>query len=142
MRLLLLQLSDIHVRSNTDWILTRARRVADAVRDLDHEVDICLIALTGDIAFSGLPEQYEAAARWVADVKREVHEALLGRVQVQVVAIPGNHDLDLRQPSPARGTIIESMLKDPLVASDPGAALVCLGPQKAFWDFFERVAGT
>ncbi len=140
MRLLLLQLSDIHIKSTGDWIFGRSQRIADAVRDLDHEFDLCLIALTGDVAFSGLPEQYLAAEHWIADLRRFVHEALRGRVQVQVVAIPGNHDLDLQSPSPARSTMIESMVRDAAVAADPGASLVCLGPQDAFFAFRERIA--
>jgi hypothetical protein len=140
MRLLVLQLSDIHIKTQLDFVLSRAGRIADAVKDLDHEVTHCVLALTGDIAYSGTAEQYAWAAKWVAQVRDAVSSALQGRASVTVAAIPGNHDCDFREPSPARAALLDAMLKDPSIAADPGSVAVFVQPQRPFFAFRDAVA--
>jgi predicted phosphodiesterase len=140
MKLLVVQLSDIHIRDRSDWILTRASRIAEAVRNLDHEIGLCLLVFTGDIAFSGSADQYRVAESWITSLRQQLRNAVGDRVPVKVVAIPGNHDCDLTNPSPARTALIEAMARDPRIADDPNTQATCLQPLDSFFEFFARVA--
>lgn len=64
----------------------------------------------------------------------------MNRVPTFVVAIPGNHDCDLRQPSLIRNALIEAMNKDAQLASDESVIAPCVVPQSAFFDFRDRVS--
>ncbi len=48
------------------------------------------IIVTGDIAFSGKPEQYRVAGSWLEELTQKV-----GCAKTAVSVIPGNHDVDL-----------------------------------------------
>lgn len=140
MKILLLQLSDIHVRLGTETILTQAERITDAVRGLDHPVAAVLIALTGDIAYSGASDQYAAAGRWISELCERLSAAVGPHVSVAVAAIPGNHDCVLIPPSPARLALIDEMTRNPAIVDDPGTAIVCTSVQDAFFDFRDTFA--
>ncbi len=82
--LLIAQLSDPHVRPAGELAygvvdtLGSARAAIDAVLALDPAPDMVLV--TGDLAYDGQPEEYEALA------------SELGRLPMPVRVIPGNHD--------------------------------------------------
>lgn len=89
MRLAIVQLSDIHIKSNADEILGRASEIATAVRALNPQPDSCLVAYTGDIAFSGTHSQYAAAETFATAVQSALR-SLEFAPRVARVAIPGN----------------------------------------------------
>lgn len=88
-------LSDIHFH----------RKISDTAFDLDqhlrHELERDAVAMakrlngingvliTGDIAFSGLPEEYEKAANWLKSLCE-----LIGCPPENVWTVPGNHDVN------------------------------------------------
>lgn len=82
--MLIVQLSDLHVRPDGQLLLGRVdsnaatARAVDAVLRLDPAPDAVLV--TGDLAEAGLAEEY-------AVVRRE-----LDRLAMPVYVIPGNHD--------------------------------------------------
>lgn len=92
MSLTWLHVSDFHIRADESpdrqallgtlahsvrWYRTKKRYVPD------------LMFVTGDVAFSGKPAEYEAATRWLDEL---VNAAGLTRRELFV--IPGNHDVD------------------------------------------------
>lgn len=140
MKILILHLSDIHVRTGAEDILNRAERIVDAVRGVDHPFAACVIALSGDIAFAGLDSQYDAAARWVIELRDRLREAFGASTPVVVAAIPGNHDCDLTSASPARANLIGSMAKTPALVEDAATWTLCAAVQDAFFRFLDRVS--
>src|SRR2546430_11605965 len=66
--LLLLHLSDIHFKSAKDAVLRRGDAIVDAVRNLDYDIDLAVVAVTGDVAFSGLSDQYNTAAAFLGRI--------------------------------------------------------------------------
>ncbi len=92
--LIFLHLSDIHFskRSSSAYdpdLDLRKELVADAVRTL-AEVKVCSgILVSGDIAFSGKPDEYSKAKDWLGELCK-----LLGCPEEAVWVIPGNHDVD------------------------------------------------
>jgi predicted phosphodiesterase len=92
--LVFLHLSDIHFskRSSTAYdpdLDLRRELVADSVRTMD-KVKVCSgILVSGDIAFSGKPDEYAKARDWLGELCK-----LLGCPEEAVWVIPGNHDVD------------------------------------------------
>jgi tetratricopeptide (TPR) repeat protein len=105
-----LHLSDLHFRG--PWESSEAGRIrAQLQQDLtefaDPKPDAILV--TGDIAWSGQPEEYQEAALWLRDTAFAVD---LGPARVFVV--PGNHDVDREAPrtqAPRRFAAFEAMAR-------------------------------
>ena len=53
MKLLLVHLSDIHFTSDDDAITNKYHYIVDAVKNIDYSLSVCVVVVTGDIAFSG-----------------------------------------------------------------------------------------
>jgi 3',5'-cyclic AMP phosphodiesterase CpdA len=103
----LLHISDLHVGGNEGPDGWRRRRVlGDAwAANLDALLEdgpLDLICFTGDLAFSGKAEQYEALTPFIAD--------LLHRVKLpldRLFVVPGNHDIDRDLAKAARKALRE-----------------------------------
>ena len=146
--LVFLHLSDIHFRRN-------AGETYDPFASLRNELEIDLekfseenlptlqaILITGDIAYSGHPDQYRYATSWIAKIAKIVSLD----PQADVYVIPGNHDIlrTVVQESPTiqgyhsdlRSTTKD--LNETLVAyleKDEEAKRIIFKPLKNFNDF-------
>lgn len=93
--MLILHLSDIHFRhprcnTEADPELHFRNAMTRDIRDMAREHgDVQAILVTGDIAFQGKPEEYEAAQKWFNEVARAA-----GCRQERIYVVPGNHDVD------------------------------------------------
>ena len=70
MKLVIVQLSDIHIKTGEDFILQKARGIVSAVKSVSPKPSAYLLAVTGDIAFSGKVEQYELACTFISAIKQ------------------------------------------------------------------------
>lgn len=92
--LIFLHLSDIHFskRSSSAYdpdLDLRRELVADAVR-VKTKVKYCSgILVSGDVAFSGKPDEYAKATQWLGELS-----GLMGCPEEAIWVIPGNHDVD------------------------------------------------
>jgi 3',5'-cyclic AMP phosphodiesterase CpdA len=93
MNLVILQLGDIHFDARTDASSGRPDSIAAALSSVAPEASACLVALTGDIAFSGTREEYAIAGTFLTDLTVAIGRTMPG-VLVAVAAVPGNHDCD------------------------------------------------
>ncbi len=90
----ILHRSDFHFRTDRAWdadpvlrALTRSigKEVADGFQP-------DLVAITGDLAFSGRADEYRLAGQWL---DKQLLPALGGKLtREQVLLVPGNHDVD------------------------------------------------
>lgn len=119
MRIVVIQLSDLHARDAHNPVLGRTEAIVDAVRGLDFAPGLYLVALTGDMTFSGTAAQFDLVSKWVEDLVARLKLAGPQIASVRVVACPGNHDCDFSSPTPARTRLIESMRKDTSIVDDP-----------------------
>ena len=95
MGLKLLHISDIHFKCFKDHqFLDLDKDIQTEIefdlRDLKKEygkIDIILIG--GDIAFSGKEEEYQIADEWIKKICE-----ITGCEEVNVLTVPGNHDVD------------------------------------------------
>lgn len=138
-KLLLVHLSDIHVRSEQDAILGRAEQIIAAVRNLDYELEAAIIAVSGDLAFSGSESQYEAVWVFLSELAARLREELSARergssVPVTILAIPGNHDCDFTGVGGVRNMVIDGVLANPQQAADASVVDLCTEVQRPFFE--------
>jgi len=140
MKLLVIHLSDIHIRTAGDFILQRAEAVADAVTNLDDDIGVCVVAVTGDIAYSGVPTEYALAEAFFARLRDRL-KSRLSLSEVAFVFAPGNHDCDFSGVHQLRDIVINSVVKG--VTTEVGEELIsqCTGVQQAYRDFVVRFSG-
>ena len=88
----ILHLSDIHFRASKTWDSDPVlRALTDFVgKNVEAEGPPDLIAITGDLAFSGRPDEYKLARTWLDQLWPK-----LGRPpKDHLLLVPGNHDVD------------------------------------------------
>src|SRR5258706_4364437 len=91
MKLVVVQLSDIHFKAQSDRVLGRADQIVNAARSIDPACEAYLLAYSGDIAYSGKPDEYSVASKFL----NEIHDGLVSQTVAQRVweaSLPGNHD--------------------------------------------------
>lgn len=141
MRVLLVHLSDVHIRDgHANPILARAERIADAVKNLDYQLDLCVLVLSGDMAYAGAEAEYLQAAELIEEVRTQLSCALNGSPGVEIVGVPGNHDCRLLPLLPARSALIGSILRRELPIDD-AAIQACTEVQSAFFSFLDGISG-
>ena len=94
--LVFLHLSDIHFRKKAGEIYDPFRGVRNELElDLarfssEHFEKVTAILVTGDIAYSGHPEEYAFATEWIAKIAKSIGL----NAEADVYVIPGNHDIE------------------------------------------------
>lgn len=136
MRLLLVQLSDIHFKTGSDPVLSRVQAIWAAIRSTGAPPDACLFLITGDIAWSGQEKEYDQASAFFRLFRNEI-TLDLKNTPVVFVAIPGNHDCFLpKEKLELRSVVVAAAEKmDPLSAPDEGISLDLLSAQDNFFNF-------
>lgn len=105
----LLHLSDTHFRAGRAWdadpvLRALARFIADEVKaGLLPDV----VALTGDLAFSGSAEEYALACEWLDGL----WTTLNGIPRDRLLLVPGNHDVDRRKVTKGVRMMQDALLK-------------------------------
>src|SRR5258708_28637193 len=138
MRVLFLQLSDIHVKTDTDAVLSRADAIVSSVRNLDYQVEGCVVCFTGDVAFSGDEAQYVAFTKFADAIASGLHAHLgpdpnASPVPVHMFAVHGNHDCNFDIETSARPILANAIRVDPAKASESALAAPCLEVQTPFF---------
>ncbi len=93
MKIIFLHLSDLHLQSDSDPILTRADKIAEAIGSVDAIFDACVVAVTGDIAYSGKGSEFELAVLFFDDLHGALTRRYPGK-EFKFAFVPGNHDSD------------------------------------------------
>lgn len=106
MSFLIVHLSDFHFKSAADSVADRALAVKQAVIAKVPAPEACFLVLSGDIANTGDPEEYETATRFINGLTTGLTDS--GLSNVHVVAVPGNHDLNLRTENDTRQLVLAS----------------------------------
>ena len=134
-KLTLLHLSDIHIKSvdtlDDKTVEAIVRALRPHVRNPEQPVGI---VLSGDIAFSGLKEQYEIVQEFleqlIDQIKRE------GAGSVFVITAPGNHDCCYAKDDDTRDFIIDGINgRSAASAKSIGEVTAC---QANYFDFADR----
>lgn len=110
MSAIILHLSDIHIRSNHDWILAKPTEIAATLNGSLPDSSAVFIVVSGDIAFSGKREQYEAAKGLLFAIR----DAILSEKEIPIhfITAPGNHDCDFSKGTRARTLALNAVRMD------------------------------
>lgn len=136
MKIAILQLSDIHFRNADNVLTSRVEQITGAVRSFASSLDTCLIAVSGDVAFSGQVAEYVVATDFFDQIRDSIRSIKDG-LDVVEVFIPGNHDCYLPGNSRARHALVTTALADPALLNDDEDSIVrdCLAAQDNFFQF-------
>lgn len=141
MKLLVLQIGDIHLTSTDDDVMSRADRIVAAVRNLEYQLDLCILCLTGDIADTGADNEYLAALALFTKLREGLGAELQGTVPVKFAAVPGNHDCDLSSTLEARQLLLDSLQTREPAHVDESMVELCTEVQRSFFTFRDTVQG-
>jgi hypothetical protein len=100
-QLAILHLSDVHLASIRDVVLTRSKQICGALHEAAPNAKACIVLVSGDIPFSGKQAEYEIAYSFFDQLKSELLELPVLQT-VAFLAVPGNHDCDFEGESDVR----------------------------------------
>jgi UDP-2,3-diacylglucosamine pyrophosphatase LpxH len=137
MTAIVLHLSDIHFRSGSDPVLSRAEQIAASVFSNLADASVVLMIVSGDIAFSGKSEEYEGATALLTQVCERIRKER--EIPVHVFVVPGNHDCDFSKTNAARRTLVKHLTESLSPEIDDSVIQTCTFVQDAFFSFRDKV---
>jgi hypothetical protein len=139
MKVLILHLSDIHIQTGEDAILSRGGKIIDAIKNVEPDTHAVVCVISGDVTFSGTEDQFMLAIDFFAEIKRKIEGCFPNGLSFHFIAVPGNHDCDLTLSSEARDFLSNAVLESPQRLADDTFAHVCLAPLARFFDFTDAI---
>lgn len=107
MRLLLLHISDIHIKNNNKKEDFNTNKIVEALNILG-KIDECVIVLSGDITNSGNGNEFKSAGHIIGGLVKELRAKKFKNSYINVVVVPGNHDIELKDDNRNFDKIINS----------------------------------
>ena len=140
MNSLLLHLSDIHFRAQANPILQKLAAIVAATRTHGAGINACIIAASGDIAFSGKQEEYKEAEIFFASLRTSLQE-VLPNIPIHWAFIPGNPDCDHNKATSMRRMILKSTpaVLDEIGKGDTSIVDTATEVQREFFQFFNKL---
>jgi len=137
-RVAVAHLSDLHLKDRGNVIFSKLNALGSAIKSQSDDCELLFIAVTGDIAFSGLREEYRIATTFFQTLVE-----LIGEQKAIFLFIPGNHDCDFHSESILRPIVLNQIDGQlPTITNDKNdAARTCLLVQSNFFDFVESFTG-
>ena len=133
MTMVVLHLSDIHIKHKSDPILTRAKNIAACIYASLPEASTVFILVSGDVAFAGKPEQYTLAQSFLGAIAAQIREEK--SIPVRFILCPGNHDCDFDSSSGLRKLAIDAVNHQGGSVVDESVIKECCSVQKPFFEF-------
>lgn len=132
MSVLIIHLSDIHIRGANSPIISRYERICAAVSSQLPSADRVLIIVSGDIAQSGQEAEYAAAKQFFDGLLEQLSQET--SAPVDIVFVPGNHDCDFRKNTFSRENNIAAVTKGG-GAIDETVIAACTEVQNEYFEF-------
>ena len=108
MKILLLHLSDIHIKDASFCDDKYIHSIISALSEVPKFEQVILL-FSGDIAFSGKREQYEHAKHFLGKIIKNIKEKYLDDdKKVHTIIVPGNHDINFNGQSRDRAEIAKT----------------------------------
>jgi Calcineurin-like phosphoesterase len=140
MKLLVVHLSDMHIQVDSILPPNLVADICNAVRLHATGADACLVAITGDVAYSGRAAEYAIALDFFRKLLADV-AAIRPGLQVVVASIPGNHDCDHSVPNQVRNVLVREVLDELKTGQGISQAVAdtCAGVESAFFGFLREL---
>ncbi len=130
---LIVQLSDAHIKTITDPLVERWPALCRAIAaELPGDTRACVITFCGDAAFGGKADQFEIAAMLLDDLRKHLN-GVKPEISVHILSVPGNHDCDLTSEDQDARLALREKVRGELPS--PSILTHLLRPQKDYFDF-------
>lgn len=139
MKLAVIQMSDLHITSGTDYIVEKSRKLARATASILNECSKVAVVVTGDIVDKGNVANYQFAKKMFQDFKNEIEKETKFD-SWEYVFVPGNHDLDFGMDVPFRDFVLKDVLDNGAFKRNEYEN-EALKPQYEFWKFYAELSG-
>lgn len=103
MKVAIIHISDFHVKESERFIDEKISRFLDSINVLGN-IDDYAIVFSGDLAHSGQSNEYKSSTYLMARIINGIKQKSIGKF-VEVLIVPGNHDLTLDAKSRDRAYI-------------------------------------
>lgn len=136
MKIAVLHLSDIHIKTDNNSILEKQDFISNAFRNDILDCSNLFVLVTGDIAFSGKKEEYEIAEYFFKTLEKQIKE-YHSTIQINFIFCAGNHDCDFTIEKEKRDYLIKSILNN---KTNPPSPIIkdCVAVQKEYFNFISR----
>lgn len=108
MSALLLHITDLHVSSGTDPVLSRAASIARCLNNRLPGASAIFLVVTGDIAMSGKKTEYDYARIFLNMISTEIKAQK--DIPIEFLIVPGNHDCNFQGAQVVRASILKDVL--------------------------------
>lgn len=137
MSAIIIHLSDIHIKSDKDPILKRAPEIARATFAALPNASAVLIVVSGDIAFSGQKDEYDAALTFFEHLRTEIQREQ--SVPVHFIPCPGNHDCDFSKDDSTRKIVLGAIQTKGGAGVDESVIETCVRVQEEYFSFEKKI---
>lgn len=133
MKALIIHLSDIHIKSEDSGFDECAEKLSSSVYTQFRNSDLCVIAVTGDVAFSGKKLEFEIASRFLNRIKSSLLKEK--GIEILFAIAPGNHDCNIPRKDSVREILIKNLIEDPKLALEEDVVKQITKVQGNFFEF-------
>jgi len=138
MMIAILYLSDIHLKKGNNLIMGRSESLTRACKSYINLCSDLIVAISGDIAFSGLNEEYEEAYRLLKSIEIQIKKEH-SRLNIHYVIVPGNHDCDFSRPENKVRSQLITLNKNERNIDDAYTINILLSVQENFYCFLKKI---
>jgi predicted MPP superfamily phosphohydrolase len=134
MKISILHLSDIHLKTGKNVVISRVKKIFDAAKNELLGKDAVFILTSGDIAFSGKIEEYAIAKT----MYNELAESIEGYCKnlPYFVFVPGNHDCYFDESKEkVRGIVLKNFSQNGFGDLNKETIDLCCEPIQNYYDF-------
>lgn len=138
MKVGILHFTDLHMKSASNWIVDKYSNIVSAIKDTYEDCDRIYIVFTGDIAFSGIEEEYDIASKFLNSIRSLVKTLYSDKLFFKIIITPGNHDCDFSMDKQMRKNAVNNMSYS-YIGDDNSVIEQCLAVQNSFWKFVQQL---
>lgn len=135
--MLICHISDIHFKKDLiNPVIYKTTKLAEAIGcNMVNDFQM-IIVISGDIAYSGYPEEYSIALDFLIKLEEEI-KSITGKegMEFHYVMVPGNHDCILNVNNEIRKVLLENVKSKQEASND--IIEQCKIVQRNFFDFYE-----
>ncbi|WP_347841545.1 metallophosphoesterase [uncultured Draconibacterium sp.] len=132
----ILHLTDLHIKSSENFLLSRIDKIHDSVRIDILKLERIYFVITGDIVDKGIKSAYSQAKKFLFDLKNKL-ESINEKLIIKFIIVPGNHDCNFDYDNQLRRNSLNKMGYDTL-GEDNSVIDLCLTVQNDFWEFYSE----
>src|SRR4051794_6112145 len=101
MKLLIVHLSDIHLRVSQNVATVKLPFVSKALQNEEVQLAGVVVVVSGDVAYSGSADEYKVAIECLRQLREELRQTTKVAA-IDFVFVPGNHDCNFKGAGSAR----------------------------------------